>query len=97
MDAVLLLGVDDSEKVWVNGEKVFEMYGGTAAAGVVGEAGGQPELVGGRGRFALLHRRMGPVARPPRVRPLRHHPKRGGGRGGNRRSVNWRPPIWTGP
>ena len=26
VDAVLLLGVDDSEKVWVNGEKVFELF-----------------------------------------------------------------------
>jgi HEAT repeat protein len=25
-DAVLLLGVDDSEKVWLNGEKVFELF-----------------------------------------------------------------------
>ena len=25
-EAVLLLGVDDSEKVWVNGEKVFELF-----------------------------------------------------------------------
>jgi HEAT repeat protein len=26
VDAVLLLGVDDSEKAWVNGEKVFELF-----------------------------------------------------------------------
>ncbi len=26
VDAVLLLGVDDSEKIWVNGQKVFELF-----------------------------------------------------------------------
>ena len=26
VDAVLLLGVDDSEKIWVNGSRVFEQF-----------------------------------------------------------------------
>ena len=26
VDAVLLLGVDDSEKIWVNGKKIFEQF-----------------------------------------------------------------------
>ena len=37
---------------------------------------------GRRGRPALPHRRVGPLARPPRVRPLRHDPELGRGRGG---------------
>ena len=36
---------------------------------------------GRRGRLTLSLSRMGPLARPPRVRPLRHDPELGRGRG----------------
>ena len=40
--------------------------------------------------------RMGPLARPPRVRPLRHDPELGRGRGGKRRRGGSTPTISTG-
>jgi len=51
---------------------------------------------GRRGRLTLSRRRLDPVARSPRVRPLRHDPELGRGRGGKRRRGGSTPIIWTG-
>ena len=40
---------------------------------------------GHRGRLAVSHRQLDPLARSPRVRPLRHDPELGRGRGKRRR------------
>ena len=42
-DALLLLGVDDSEKVWVNGEKVFELFTSRGLAARSGSGARQAE------------------------------------------------------
>ena len=51
---------------------------------------------GHRGRLAVSHRQLEPLARSPRVRPLRHDPELGRGRGGKRRRDGSTPTTSTG-
>jgi len=52
--------------------------------------------VGRRGWLTLSLRRLGPLVRSPRVRPLRHDPELGRGRGGKRRRGGSKPSIGIG-